>query len=65
MQLPTGAFSAFMVTEKLLEKSLEALTSYTRKLFMQYNCEDVEVLLKDIAIHKIGYMNKGVPYIVK
>jgi len=64
-QLPTDAFSGFMVTEKLLEKALEALTSCRGKLLVQSNCEDVAVLLKNIAIHKIGYVSAEVPYSVK
>ena len=49
MQLPTDAFSGFMVTKKLLESTVRALDKDNGFLLLQSNCEDVAVFMNRLA----------------
>mmetsp|Transcript_16964 Transcript_16964/g.21464 ORF Transcript_16964/g.21464 Transcript_16964/m.21464 type:complete len:247 (+) Transcript_16964:425-1165(+) len=52
-QLPKSLYSGFMVTENLLDLALRAIDS-SGKLLLQSNCEDVAVLMKNIAC-EVGF----------
>ena len=49
MQLPTDAFSGFMVTKKLIESTYSALNNETGRLLLQSNCEDVAIYMNRLA----------------
>ncbi len=49
MQLPTDAFSGFMVTKRLLEHAGSALSDDEGRLLLQSNCEDVAVFMNRLA----------------
>lgn len=48
-QLPSDAFSGFMVTRRLLQLSRNVLNESDGKLLLQSNVEDVAVHMRDIA----------------
>ena len=54
-QLPSSAFSGFMVTKHLLELANAALKDDSGKLLLQSNVEDVAVFMKNIAINQTGF----------
>ena len=75
MQLPSDAFSGFMVTKRLLDLSHTALNKGKGgNLLLQSNCEDVAVFMKKLAcdsgfepmsspkpVTKVSDSNEGVP----
>lgn len=54
-QLPQSAYSGFMVTKRLLDLVKIALKDGSGKLLLQSNCEDVAVLMKNIAVNEAGF----------
>jgi len=48
-QLPTDAFSGFMVTQRLLESARDALNDESGQLLLQSNVEDVAVFMNKLA----------------
>ena len=54
-QLPKSAFSGFMVNSRLLTLANAAVKDCSGKLLLQSNCEDVAVLMKNIAIHQANF----------
>lgn len=48
-QLPTDAFSGFMVTQGLLESARDALNNDSGRLLLQSNVEDVAVFMNKLA----------------
>lgn len=74
MQLPTDAFSGFMVTKRLIESTCSALNKDAGFLLLQSNCEDVAVFMNRLAsdsgfeplpskksVDKIHDANDGMP----
>ncbi len=59
-QLPQSAYSGFMVTKRLLDLVKVALKDGSGKLLLQSNCEDVAVLMKNIAVNEIGFLTLDV-----
>jgi len=73
-QLPTDAFSGFMVTQGLLESARDALNNESGRLLLQSNVEDVAVFMNKLAsdamfeplqarksVEKIEEGNDGMP----
>ncbi len=54
-QLPKSVYNGFMVTEKLLDLAFQAVKLSSGKLLLQSNCEDVAVLMKNIAVNEAGF----------
>ena len=60
-QLPKSAYHGFMVTKHLLDLVNRASNDSDGKLLIQSNCEDVAVLMKNIAIEQSGFQTLDVP----
>jgi SAM-dependent methyltransferase len=59
-QLPSSAYSGFMVTKVLLDLIYSAVEGSGGKLLLQSNCEDVAVLMKNIAVKEAGFQTVDV-----
>jgi len=64
-QLPSSAYSGFMVTKRLLDLARLTFNGGSGKLLLQSNCEDVAVLMKNLAIRESGFQTIDVQHSVK
>ena len=64
-QLPTNAYDGFMVTVDLLKVAHHLLKEAAGKLLLQSNCEDVAVLMRNMAVQDVGFQVSQVPFGVK
>ena len=63
-QLPTNIFDGFMVTTQLVGTACNILQKSSGRLLLQSNCEDVAVLMKNMA-EDVGFQSLRVPFPVK
>ena len=64
-QLPTNAFDGFMVTTQLLDAAYNLLQKSSGKLLLQSNCEDVAVLMRNMAVENVGFQSFRTPFPVQ